>query len=231
MPHYRDDLEEVLPAPRFTLVHGIGALALASLLTGVITYLVIQGHRDVASRLANDARIDEERAQALTKRQADEAEAERTRPAREAERKKREAEAQASREVADAEAEKVRLARQTEAAERAERAETRRREQAAEARAAARIKNDKIEVWVAAQGIIKQRLKAPSTADFGGIFGDYQDPRDCVTRQGTNLFSVQGWVDAQNAFGAKVRSDFSLKIRYDPDKETWFGSEILIVNR
>jgi len=73
---------------------------------------------------------------------------------------------------------------------------------------------DKIDAWVMAQQFVKDRLKSPSTADFGGIFGDYQDPDKVVTDLGGGKFRVRAWVDAQNAFGATVRTRFILELEY-----------------
>ena len=70
--------------------------------------------------------------------------------------------------------------------------------------------------WVMAQGFVKERLKSPSTADFGSVLGGtYQLPRDHVTRLGEKTFKAVGWVDSQNAFGATVRTDFVVKLEYE----------------
>lgn len=69
--------------------------------------------------------------------------------------------------------------------------------------------------YVMMQGYVKERLKAPSTADF-------------PTRQGQGtkhlgdcLYQVVGTFDAQNGFGAMIRGRFEGKIRYFPDEEAW----------
>lgn len=72
----------------------------------------------------------------------------------------------------------------------------------------------KVEAWVMAQFYVKACLKSPGTADFGGLWGgDYQNPKTHVSYLGNNEYLVRGWVDSQNAFGATVRTDFSLKLR------------------
>lgn len=73
---------------------------------------------------------------------------------------------------------------------------------------------DKIAAWTMTQQFVKERLKAPGTASFGSVFGDYQDPDKCVTDLGGWRFAVVGWVDAENAFGAKLRSNFKVTLRY-----------------
>ena len=78
----------------------------------------------------------------------------------------------------------------------------------------------KIEAWVMAKSFVKEYLKSPSTADFGGTFTDYQDPEQCVTYMGDNTYHVRGWVDAQNSFGGTVRTNFLLKLKYNGN-ESW----------
>ncbi|WP_240371482.1 hypothetical protein [Anoxybacteroides rupiense] len=61
--------------------------------------------------------------------------------------------------------------------------------------------DDKINAWVIAQKAVKDRLKAPSTADF-----PMYDER-FVSAENGNIV-VQSYVDAQNGFGAMIRSNF-----------------------
>jgi hypothetical protein len=72
----------------------------------------------------------------------------------------------------------------------------------------------KIEAWVMAQEFVKDRLKSPSSANFGGIFSDYQSPHDVVTDIGGGKFRVRAWVDAQNSFGAMIRTHFVCELEY-----------------
>lgn len=58
--------------------------------------------------------------------------------------------------------------------------------------------------WIAAQHVIRDRLKAPATATFGG---------EDIEREG-DTYRVNGWVDAQNTFGAMLRSRFVVRMRY-----------------
>ncbi len=73
---------------------------------------------------------------------------------------------------------------------------------------------DKIEAWVMAQQFVKDGLRSPGSADFGGVFGDYQDPDDVVTDLGSGKFRIRAWVDAQNAFGAEIRTRFLCELEY-----------------
>lgn len=53
---------------------------------------------------------------------------------------------------------------------------------------------------------VKDRLKAPSTADFA------------VSHTGVGpQYHVSGTVDAENSFGAKIRSDFTCVVRDEGD--------------
>ena len=67
------------------------------------------------------------------------------------------------------------------------------------------------EAWLWAKWAVKQRLRSPSTADVGSGFitsDNYQSPFRCVSRLKNNKYEVNGWVDAQSAFGATIRQKF-----------------------
>ncbi len=68
------------------------------------------------------------------------------------------------------------------------------------------------------QNYVKVRLRAPSTADFP--FLDHS-----VSRMGNEAYVVRSYVDAQNGFGAMIRSTYACKIRYrggdDADTGNW----------
>jgi len=71
----------------------------------------------------------------------------------------------------------------------------------------------KIEVWTFARDFVRDRLKSPSSSSFGGIFSEYQNPDRAVIELTENAWGVYGWVDADNSFGANLRSDFYLEIQ------------------
>lgn len=56
--------------------------------------------------------------------------------------------------------------------------------------------------WVCAQDVVEQGLKSPSSADFCS----YREAD--VLDLGNNEYKISGWVDAQNGFGATIRTDF-----------------------
>ena len=74
---------------------------------------------------------------------------------------------------------------------------------------------DEIEAWTMVEIYVKSQLRSPSTADFGSLLkGTYQRPKDNVSIRPEGLHEVRIWVDAQNAFGATIRSHFFVKMRH-----------------
>jgi hypothetical protein len=81
-----------------------------------------------------------------------------------------------------------------------------------EERAAERNRRDRaLEVWATSHKFVEDALRSPGTASYGR-----QKAEECVVDLGNDVYLVQGWVDAQNAFGAKVRTDFEMKVRRNP---------------
>ncbi len=62
---------------------------------------------------------------------------------------------------------------------------------------------------VMAESYVRQHLKAPSTAEFPGIF-----ERAKVSYDGKCNFVVESWFDAQNSFGTKLRTNYKLSLTY-----------------
>ncbi len=74
---------------------------------------------------------------------------------------------------------------------------------------------DKMSAWIMAKKFVKQSLISPTTASFGSVFSDYQDPDEIVTDLGGGKYQIKGWVDAENIFGAKkVRNYFICDLEY-----------------
>ena len=67
--------------------------------------------------------------------------------------------------------------------------------------------HDRFDAIVVAEKIVKDNLKSPSTAKFCGN-SDYT-----VTCSG-NTWTVKGYVDAQNSFGATLRNNFTVKFTF-----------------
>lgn len=82
-------------------------------------------------------------------------------------------------------------------------------------------KPDKAAAWAMAQQFVRQSLKSPSSADFGSVLGESQSPNRTVAEIGENKFRVRGWVDADNAFGAKLRNNFVVDLEYLPSSKEW----------
>lgn len=68
---------------------------------------------------------------------------------------------------------------------------------------------ERAEYEVAAQNAVKAKLKAPSTADF--------NPFPIIMRNKDNV-TLNGKVDAQNGFGAMIRSNYIVNLQL-PDKK------------
>lgn len=65
----------------------------------------------------------------------------------------------------------------------------------------------KIEAYSVSQEFVQERLKTPSTAKFP-VFKD-----DMVVHLNNNRFKVSSYVDAQNSFGAVVRTLYTCWIK------------------
>ena len=71
-------------------------------------------------------------------------------------------------------------------------------------------KGEKIDAYVTAQSYVKKHLKAPATAVFPSFDESFVQPAT------TNGFIITSYVDAQNSFGALIRSDYEI-IMYKKD--------------
>lgn len=74
----------------------------------------------------------------------------------------------------------------------------------------------KIEAFVMSQEFMKRRLKAPGSAEFPW----YSDSEVSVLHRGNGVFQVNAYVDAQNSFGAKLRTRYACQLR-DEGKQSW----------
>ncbi|EKE79448.1 hypothetical protein A10D4_12809 [Idiomarina xiamenensis 10-D-4] len=83
---------------------------------------------------------------------------------------------------------------------------------------------DKSMAYVMGQHFIEKRLKAPSTADFPWMSSDGV----YVSVMGNCEFHVRGFVDAQNGFGAMIRTNYSLTLRYSKQSKKWHLESISI---
>ena len=70
--------------------------------------------------------------------------------------------------------------------------------------------NHNPEVWAFTQMYVKGQLKSPKSVDF-----PFAGVRH-ITPLGNNRFKVDSYVDAQNTFGANVRTHFECIVRINP---------------
>jgi hypothetical protein len=82
----------------------------------------------------------------------------------------------------------------------------------------------KSEAFEIAKDWVQERLKAPSTAEFC----DFNDTKWLVEE---DEFTVQGWVDSENSFGAKLRNKWQVKMIYHPGQKDWTLQKIDIFPR
>lgn len=86
--------------------------------------------------------------------------------------------------------------------------------------------NDRnIDAWVCAQNAVQEELKSPSSADFCTY------PEATIKDRGNDKYSITGWVDADNSFGANIRTDFTVKLTLTSkgykDAQCYFGDDSL----
>ena len=65
---------------------------------------------------------------------------------------------------------------------------------------------------VLAENGVKANLKAPTTVEFNYSSGSYNDYVQLISVT-DSIFEVNGTCDAENSFGAKIRDDFTVKIK------------------
>lgn len=70
--------------------------------------------------------------------------------------------------------------------------------------------------WALAEDVVKSKLKSPSSAKFPF---SYADEDVSITKSG-NTYTVKAWVEAENSFGAKPRSNFTVTMTKNGSKFT-----------
>ena len=87
---------------------------------------------------------------------------------------------------------------------------------------------DQVDAWVDCRSFVEKGLKAPSTAQFPLS----SDPGVTIVHLSNGRWSVLGFVDAQNSFGAQIREDFGCQISYSGDNVTVhqlrIGDQVLV---
>jgi hypothetical protein len=75
--------------------------------------------------------------------------------------------------------------------------------------------------YTATANFMPAQLKSPSSASFSG----YND--SAVSREG-DVFTVSGWVEAENSFGTALRRHFTCKMQLEASRHAWvyLGSQL-----
>ena len=63
-----------------------------------------------------------------------------------------------------------------------------------------------MDAWVCAEEVVRQNLKSPSSAKFCTY------PEATIKDKGNDEYMITGWVDADNSFGASIRTDFTVTL-------------------
>lgn len=80
---------------------------------------------------------------------------------------------------------------------------------------------DALKAWDYAQDAVKEKLKAPATAQFESF-----NPAR-VVRDGCNYLVVSE-VDAENSYGAKLRNHFSVSLSKNPETYRWTVESVVM---
>lgn len=71
--------------------------------------------------------------------------------------------------------------------------------------------------WVVTQSFVEKRLRSPTSASFPWY--DKSFVQQLPDEGGKKRYRVSAYVDAQNAFGAKIRTRFTCTVRYIGGKD------------
>ena len=85
----------------------------------------------------------------------------------------------------------------------------------------------KSSAYLNTQKFVLQRLKAPATAEFASL----DDPDTIVNQLRDNPcgFAVHSNIDAQNAYGAKLRNRIAVIVEYHVKDASW-TSDVVYIN-
>ena len=82
-----------------------------------------------------------------------------------------------------------------------------------------------------AQEYVKKALKSPSTAKFPGLW-ELANNGVVAYEKETNKYEIVSYVDSQNSFGATIRSNWSVVLKYlggdDSDIRNWQLEKMII---
>lgn len=83
---------------------------------------------------------------------------------------------------------------------------------------------DKSSAEAMCEKFVSKQLRAPATAKFSGM------DDTSIAPLGDRQWKAVGYVDAQNAFGALIRNDYSCTVRYLGD-DKWRSIDVTILPR
>ena len=84
---------------------------------------------------------------------------------------------------------------------------------------------DRTDACFMSQKFVREELKAPSTAEFP----DWTES-NCQATQSGNTWTVRSFVDAENSFGAQIRSDYTAEMTYNASRDSWTLNNLTIAN-
>lgn len=85
-------------------------------------------------------------------------------------------------------------------------------------------------VYDIATQFVERRLKSPSTADFGP-FSDAKVTSLTPEQNTACKFLVEGYVDAQNGFGAMIRNQFIVTLSKVKGQGSWNAQKVEVLSR
>lgn len=84
--------------------------------------------------------------------------------------------------------------------------------------------DDEVMAYVMTQDFVRNRLRSPRTAHFPMMAGGEVN----VFKSGACEFTVSGYVDAQNAFGAEIRNRYIAVVEAPVTGDTWTAKSVII---
>jgi len=86
----------------------------------------------------------------------------------------------------------------------------------------ARNCSDRAMAYIMSRRFIERELKTPSTAKFPS----FHDEGVHAAQAEECKFRVSAYVDAQNSFGAMIRTRYTIDMEYLPGDRTWRGTNL-----
>jgi len=78
-------------------------------------------------------------------------------------------------------------------------------------------KSSSDDAYYISQQFVEDRLKSPASAEFPR----FSNSRVSVSYAGNDTYKVSAYVDAQNSFGALIRTYYDCEVRYNKSSDKW----------